>query len=121
MRNTWIALLAFSAALSVTLYAAGVAGKWTAEVPGRNGVRNTTFEFKEDGAKLTGTIDVEGRKADIAEGTVSGGAISFNASADRGGNTVTYKFTGKVGGDEIQFRREGGRGPVREFTAKRVK
>jgi hypothetical protein len=121
MRNKWITLLALSVALSITVGAADIAGKWTAQVPGRNGPRNAAFEFKADGGKLTGSMDVEGQKTDIAEGTASGDTISFSVTADRGGNSVTYKYTGKIAGDEIQFKREGGRGPAREFTAKRVK
>ena len=38
--------------------AADVTGKWTAQVPGRGGnTAETTFVFKVDGAKLTGTME----------------------------------------------------------------
>src|SRR5260370_27450897 len=43
---------------SFSLLAADLTGKWVAEQPGRNGgpPRQTTFVFKADGAKLTGTM-----------------------------------------------------------------
>jgi hypothetical protein len=40
---------------------------------------------------------------------------------ERGGNTIKQTYTGKVAGDEIKFKREGGQGAPREFTAKRAK
>jgi hypothetical protein len=41
-----------------SLLAADVTGKWVAEQPGRNGgpPRQTTFDLKADGTKLTGTM-----------------------------------------------------------------
>ena len=38
--------------------AADVTGKWVAEQPGRNGgpPRQTTFDLKQDGSKLTGSM-----------------------------------------------------------------
>jgi hypothetical protein len=107
--------------LSVVALAADAGGKWMAQVPGRNGTRDTTFDLKVDGEKLTGTMSVEGQATPIADGTISGDSLSFTATVDRGGNTIKYMFTGKLAGDTIQFKREGGRGQAREFTAKRVK
>ena len=51
-------------ALSVA-YAADVTGKWAAEMQGRNGPTTTTFTFKVDGAKLTGTM--QGAQGDPVE------------------------------------------------------
>lgn len=115
---TFILLLCFA----FGVLAADVTGKWTAQVPGRSGqMREQTFNFKADGDKLTGTVS--GRQADIAiaDGKISGDAISFTVKMEYGGNTVEQKYTGAVAGDEIKFKREGGQGPAREFTAKRVK
>ena len=108
--------------LSVAAIAADVSGKWTAQVPSRQGgTREQTFNFKADGDKLTGSIS--GRQGDvsIANGKISGDAISFSVTMDYGGNSVEQKYTGMVSGDEIKFKREGGQGPAREFTAKRAK
>jgi hypothetical protein len=109
-------------AASFAAVAADVAGKWQAQVPGRNGTRETTFVLQTDGGKLTGTMSVEGQQpSPIADGKISGDTVSFTATAERGGNTVKYTFTGTVAGDEIRFKREGGPGQPREFTAKRAK
>lgn len=102
--------------------AADVTGKWTAQVPSRQGgTREQTFTFKVDGDKLTGTVS--GRQSDVAitEGKISGDTISFTVKMEYGGNSVEQKYTGTVSGDEIKFKREGGQGPAREFTAKHAK
>ena len=118
--RTFVAITLFLA-VSIIAAAADVAGMWTAQVPGRNGTRDTKFPFKVDGDKLTGTMSVDGQDTALADGKTSGSNVSFAASVDRGGNTIKYTFTGKVAGDEIQFKREGGQGQAREFTAKRAK
>ena len=47
---------AFVLAATLVAHAADITGKWTAQVPGRDGqTRETTFNFKVDGEKLTGT------------------------------------------------------------------
>jgi hypothetical protein len=106
--------------------AAEVNGKWVAQVPGRGGQTNeTTFNFKVEGEKLTGTVS--GRQGDtpISDGKVSGDDISFTVTREFQGNTIKMVYKGKVAGDEIKFTRtiEGGQGnaPAQEFTAKRVK
>jgi hypothetical protein len=108
--------------VSLTLWGADVTGKWTAQVPSRQGgTREQTFNFKADGDKLTGSIS--GRQGDIAitEGKITGDTISFTVKVEYGGNSVEQKYTGAVSGEEIKFKREGGQGPAREFTAKRAK
>jgi hypothetical protein len=109
------------------VWAADVNGKWTAQVPGgRDGqLQETTFTFKVEGDKLTGTVS--GRQGDtpIADGKISGDDISFTVTRERQGNTIKQAYKGKVAGDEIKFTRstEGGQGnrPPAEFTAKRAK
>jgi hypothetical protein len=108
--------------VSFGVLAADVTGKWTAQVPSRQGgTRDQSFNFKADGDKLTGTIS--GRQGDIAiaDGKISGDTISFSVKMEYGGNSVEQKYTGAVSGDEIKFKREGGQGPAREFTAKRAR
>jgi len=107
-------------AVSIGAAAADLAGMWTAQVPGRNGTRDTKFTFKVDGDKLTGTMSVEGQDTVIADGKVSGDNLSFTASVDRGGNMIKFTYYGKINGAEIQFKREGGQGQARDFTAKRA-
>lgn len=124
-RIVFLAVCIVFAALTVA-WAADVNGKWVAQIPGRNGNTNeTTFNFKVEGDKLTGTMS--GRQGDIAisDGKVSGDDISFTVTREFQGNSFKMVFKGKVSGDEIKFTRtiEGGQGnmPAQEFTAKKAK
>ena len=110
---------------AVAAVAADVAGKWTAEAPGRDGNAVTnTFVFKVDGAKLTGTLDNGNGAVEIADGKVDGDNISFHVVRNFGGNEIKIAFKGKVSGSEIKFTRsiEGfdGAPPPVEFTAKKA-
>ena len=111
-----IALLLSGFALAAVSYAADVTGKWTAQVPGRNGDQETTFTFKQEGDKLTGTMKRPQGETAISDGKVSGDAVSFTVETQRG----KQNFTGTISGGEIKFKREGGQGQAREFTAKKA-
>ena len=103
------------------IWAADVSGKWTAQVPGRSGqMRDVTFTLKSSGEALTGTVSGRNGDVPISDGKVHGEDISFSVTQDFGGNSVTQKYTGKVGGGEIRFKRAGGRGEPIEFVAKRA-
>jgi len=111
------------AGLSV-VFAADVNGKWVAQVPGRGGqTRETTFNFKLEGAKLTGTVSGMQGDQPISDGKVAGDDISFVVVANFQGNEIKLNYKGKVSGDEIKMvrTREGGDQPGQEFVAKRVK
>ena len=116
MRTGTFSLLFAGLALAAVSFAADVTGKWTAMVPGRNGEQETTFTLKQDGATLTGTVT--GRQGDrpISDGKVSGDSISFVVETQRGKQT----YTGTVSGGEIKFKRDGGQGQPRQFTAKKA-
>src|SRR5215469_9551756 len=93
--------------------AADISGKWVAQVPGRNGqTRETTFNFKVDGSKLTGTVSGPRGDNPISDGKVDGGDISFTVAVSFNGNDIKMNYKGKVSGDEIKFTRtiEGGPG-----------
>jgi hypothetical protein len=109
-------------ALTFVCAAADVTGKWVAQVPGREGqTRETVFDLKADGDRLTGTMSGRGEPAPIADGKISGDTITFTVTREFGGNTMKWTFTGKVAGDEMKMKREGGQGEPREFVAKRTK
>lgn len=124
MRNVMFTAGLVLAFLTVA-YAAGIDGKWTAEVPGRQGnMQTTTFNFKAEGEKLMGTMS--GRQGDIAisDGTIKGSDVSFVVVREGQNGTIKIKYAGKLTGDEIKFTRtmEGGPGggAAVEFTAKRA-
>jgi opacity protein-like surface antigen len=114
---------AVAVAVVVGVQAADITGKWTAQVPGRQGqTRETNFNFKQDGEKLTGTMSGMQGDVEIKDGTVKGDDVAFNVTMSFQGNEVKLVFKGKVAGDEIKFtrQREGGDQPPQEFTAKRA-
>jgi hypothetical protein len=108
---------------TLALQAANITGKWTAQVPGRDGqTREATFDFKVDGEKLTGTTSTPGGDVPISDGTVKGDDVAFNVSMSFNGNDVKLIYKGKVAGDEIKFtRHREGSDRTSEFVAHRAK
>jgi hypothetical protein len=122
-------VLLFVASLLVVFlavaWAADVSGKWTAQMQGRGGqTTETTFTFKVEGDKLTGTMAGPRGDVPISDGKISGDEISFSVTMSMGGNEMKMLFKGKVSGNEIKFTREreggGGRGGPKECTAKKA-
>jgi hypothetical protein len=123
MRINPFFLVATVAILLVTVAsAADVDGKWVGPMPTRDGqTRETTFDFKASGDKLTGTMSGPQGAVEIKEGKISGGDISFKVSFEAGGNTIALVFTGTVSGDEIKFtRKREGADQSQTFTAKKT-
>src|SRR3954451_2682983 len=80
--------------------AADVSGKWTGDMPGRGGdTTPTTFNFKVDGDKLTGTMTGPQANLPLQEGKVAGDQISFSATLEVNGNTIKILYKGAVSGD----------------------
>jgi hypothetical protein len=120
-----LALAALALAFgSVTALAADFNGKWTADVPGRDGNTMTiTFDFHVDGATLTGTISTPRGDMDLSNGKVDGDTIAFDQVLNFNGNSFTLSYKGTAdGADAIKFTRifGGGDRPPQEFTAKRI-
>ena len=115
--------------MTTAVQAAPADGTWTWSAPARGDrpERISTLTLKTEGDKVTGTIsgrqNQEGIK--ISEGKVTGEDISFNVSAERGGNTFVQKYTGKVSGDSIKgkiaFTTRNGEERTRDWEAKRKK
>jgi hypothetical protein len=119
----WIVTLAVLCSLAAA--AADISGKWVAQVPGRQGnTMETTFTFKVEGEKLTGSVSMQFGDQQISEGKVSGDDVAFVTVMEFGGNSMKFVYKGKIAGNEIKFTRsmEGGRGgaTLTEFTAKRA-
>lgn len=105
---------------AATVFAADVTGTWTGQMGGPDGGGFTiTFHFKQDGAKLTGTMEgPQGDPMQIAAGKVEGNKISFSVTmgGPDGGDGMKMTQEGTISGDEIKLTTkmeggpEGGRG-----------
>jgi hypothetical protein len=112
-----MALLSFSFIAA----AADVNGKYTAEVPGRNGTQTNTFTFKTTGSSVEGTMTTQRGDTPIADGKIDGDTLTFTITRPGrgGGDPIKITYTGKIKGDSIDFSYDMGRGP-QTFTAKKA-
>jgi hypothetical protein len=115
-------LLSLFVVLVFTASAADVSGTWKAATETPNGTFETTFKFKADGDKLTGTTSNQFMpEAQIADGKIDGDNLSFTVTANFQGNEFKLNYKGKVAGDEIKLTVEiPGRDRTFEMTAKRT-
>ena len=87
--------------LSVVAVAADVSGKWKAEFTAPDGTqRVTTFTFKVDGERLTGTVAGTQDETQIQNAKINGDELSFTAERPFG----TFTYSGKVSKNEIRFK-----------------
>jgi hypothetical protein len=115
-------LAAVLALCAMAASAADINGKWTGQVPGRQGTQETTFTFKAPGAELTGTVTNQMGDQQITAGKVDGDNISFSTILNFNGNEITINYKGAVSGSEIKMTREvqgRGAGP-QAFTLKKA-
>jgi hypothetical protein len=109
--------------LVFTASAADVSGTWKAAIETPNGAFETTFVFKTEGDKLTGTTSNQFMPdTPISDGKVDGDNVTFVVKASFNGNDVQLNYKGKVAGDEMKLTMEiPGRDRTIEMTAKRSK
>jgi hypothetical protein len=119
MKNSIIAMFATICLFTTGLLAADVAGKWSAEMQGRDGQKRVqTFNLKSEGDKLTGTVSSPMGERQIVDGKVSGDDVSFAVEVEFNGEKRKIQYTGKIVGDELKMKSGTGE-RAREFTAKR--
>ena len=120
-------LCAFAmAAMTLTVSAAhavDVTGNWSAEMTTPDGNSfQLAFTFKQDGDKLTGSVQgPQGDAIDISNGKVDGNKISFDVSFN--GMTIHHDGTVNDAGDEIDMttKSDSGGFPGGKMTLKRAK
>jgi hypothetical protein len=115
VRRVWIAGM-LSVLFATVCCAADVNGRWEGSISGPNGDMQITFNFKADGAKLTGAVESPNGDIAIEDGKVDGDHISFKTHF--GDSEV--KHEGTVSGDTIQLKVAGPWGES-EMTLKRAK
>ena len=114
-------LLVLLALFAFTASAEEIAGTWKASFETPNGNFETTFVFKVDGDKLTGTVSGPGGDQAISEGKVEGDAVAFTVAANFNGNEFKLNYKGKVTGNEMKLEVSiPGRDRTFEVTAKKA-
>ncbi len=119
-------LLAGGARAEEKKAAANATGTWKSSFTTGNGRTITsTYNLKQDGEKLTGTVTGPGgRETDIEDGKVKDGKVSFQVTREQGGQKFTMKYKGEQKGDTIKGKVEIGRGDQSrsfDWEAKRQK
>jgi hypothetical protein len=108
---------------SVSALAADVSGTWNADTVGPDGQSYPlTFTFKQDGAKLTGTVQgPQGDPIEISNGKVDGNKLSFEVSFN--GITISHAGTVNDAGDEIKLSTTASQPdfPAHDLTLKKAK
>jgi hypothetical protein len=105
--------------LAISAFAADVDGKWTGTISTPNGDFPQTFNFKADGAALSGSLEfMPGMEIPIAEGKVDGNNISFSVTLDFG-MPLKLTYTGVVAGSELKVKGDAGGMPF-EFVLKKA-
>jgi hypothetical protein len=104
-------LLAGVLLFSLILSATDLSGTWTGLIAARNGdLQDITFKFTHTGAALTGKMYRDTESVPISEGKISGEQVSFTVTVEEQvGNLflpLTFTFTGKIKGAEIELTRE---------------
>ncbi len=109
-------MLCVCAALMMTLTtltalaATDITGTWVGEMNSDNGSFALTFTFKQEGAKLTGTVQgPEGDPLNLADGKIDGDKISFKVTY----NGTVFTDEGTIAGDQIKLTSKSDQG---DFT-----
>jgi hypothetical protein len=105
-KKTIVSVLAVLVLLltAVPARAADVDGKWTGSLDTPMGAIMVGFNFKADGATLTGTTTgPDGGEIAIKNGKIDGDKISFLVSIDFGGMGLDLNYTGVVKKDTVEM------------------
>jgi hypothetical protein len=120
MKTLAAALLALFTTIAL---AADAAGTWKANFETPNGNIESTFVFKVDTSKLTGTVTTANfGEAQIIDGKVDGDNVTFATVRNGPQGEFRLNYKGKLAEDEIKFEVTiTGMDQVFPITAKRVK
>ena len=98
-------LVTLFALFALTAAAADLAGTWKASIETPNGNIESTFEFKVDGAKLTGTVTSQQMgSTPISDGKVDGDNFSFALKREGPNGEFVINYKGTVKGDEAKMQ-----------------
>ncbi|MCX6626644.1 MAG: hypothetical protein NTW28_03315 [Candidatus Solibacter sp.] len=110
-RRVFFATAVLCAIFAGAALAADISGSWSGNMQTGGDPFPLTFTFKQDGAKLTGTVNgPQGQPLPLNDGKVVGDKVSFFVQADMNGAPAKFISEGIIKGDEIalNIKVEGG-------------
>jgi hypothetical protein len=97
-------LMAIMAVFVITASAADVSGTWKGSVETPNGAMETTFVFKVDAGKVTGTATMgQMGESPISEGKVDGDTVTFAVVRQGPNGEFRINYSGKATGDDMRI------------------
>ena len=113
-------VLAFTL-VAAPAFAADVDGKWAGTISTPGGDFPVAFEFKADGAMLTGTTQSpDGMAINIKDGKIDGDKVTFGVTLDFGGMALDIAYSGVVTPSEMKMKADVA-GMALEFVVKKEK
>lgn len=113
------------AVLAGAVFAADITGTWSGTLSMGDNQFPLTYNFKQDGDKLTGTVvGPQGDPLPLVEGKVDGDQLTFAVKVDMNGDTAKFVSTGTIKGEEIALTTKVEKGPdfpPSTMTLKRTK
>ena len=101
-------------------FAADIDGKWTGSLDMGGNAIQIVYQFKSEGAKLTGSsLGPDGNPLPIKEGKIDGNKISFAQDIDFGQGPVTFNYTGVLSPTELKLHSSFMDMPI-DFTLKKA-
>jgi hypothetical protein len=101
-RRFLFATAVLCAIFAASALAADISGNWSGTLQAGDSPVPLTFAFKQDGAKLTGTVThPQSPPLPLSEGKVVGDKVSFFVMADMNGGPTKFLSEGVIKGDEI--------------------
>jgi hypothetical protein len=85
-------------------FAADIDGKWTGEIDMGGQKMPVEYNFKADGAKLTGFTPMMDQKMEIKDGKIDGNNVSFSISFGEGEQSMKIEYKGVVAGDTLKLK-----------------
>ena len=117
MFRTFAATLALAFVLGSGVLAQSVAGAWDLSINGPEGAINAAVTLKQDGEKVTGTIESPQGTAELT-GTLKGKVLNMAFSIQGPQGPLDIKVNGEVDGASMKGVIDFGMG-MADFTAKK--
>ena len=85
-------------------FAGDIDGKWTGSIDTPGGAMTIVYQFKTEGATLTGSsLGPDGSPLPIKNGKIEGNKISFAQDIDFGQGPITFNYTGTVSPTDLKL------------------